>query len=147
MAFKNRVVVRCADGRVLKGFTFDFVPNKEGFHLVDSEDERKVTAIKVGDLKAVFFVKSFTGNKDRKPSAVPNWGRSGGHRLKVTFRDGEVVYGEATAYTPGRKGFFMVPADEGDNNERVYVFTDATQSVEVMPPASAGQAAAGQGAR
>jgi hypothetical protein len=136
MAFKNRVVVRYADGRVAKGFTFDFLPNKESFHLVDSEDERKVTAIVATDLKAIFFVKSFAGNKEHRSSPPPCWGQVGGQRLKVTFRDGEVVYGTTTAYTPGRRGFFIVPADETQNNERAYVFADAAASVEILTPAA-----------
>jgi hypothetical protein len=134
MAFKNRVVVRYADGRVAKGFTFDFLPNKDTFHLVDSDDERKVTAVAVGELKAIFFVKSFAGNKTHRSGPPPRWGRPGGQKLKVTFRDGEVVYGTTTAYTRGRRGFFIVPADETQNNERAYVFTDATAEVEVLVP-------------
>lgn len=144
MAFRNRVVVRYADGRVSKGFTFDFLPNKESFHLVDAEDERKVTAVSANELKAVFFVKSFAGNKNRKSVPPVRWGRAGGHRLKITFRDGEVVYGTTTAYTPGRRGFFIVPADEGENNERAYVFTDSTVSVDVLAPAAQETAAAGR---
>jgi hypothetical protein len=144
MGFKNRVVVRYTDGRVSKGFTFDFLPNKESFHLVDAEDERKVIAVYAQELKAVFFVKSFTGNKAHRSGPPLRWGRGGGQRLKVTFRDGEVVYGATTAYTPGRRGFFIVPADEGENNERAYVFADSTQSVEVLAPATQETAAAGR---
>jgi hypothetical protein len=137
MAFKNKIVVRCLDGRVLKGFTFDFVPSKDAFHLVDAQDERKVTAISTKELKAVFFVKTFEGNKNRKSDRALLGGRAGGHWLKVTFLDGEVLQGTTNAYVPGRKGFFLVPADEGDNNERAYVFTDATRKIEVLPAASA----------
>jgi len=144
MAFKNRVVVRYADGRLAKGFTFDFLPNKDGFHLVDAEDERKVTAVAASELKAIFFVKSFAGSKAHRSGPPPRWGKAGGQRLKVTFRDGEVVYGTTTAYTPGRRGFFIVPADDTQNNERAYVFTDATLSVEVVAMA-AQEAAAGAG--
>ncbi len=137
MPFKNRIVARYLDGRVLKGFTFDFLPNKESFHLVDAENERKVTQVEVKDLKAVFFVKTFAGNRERK-NRVPNvWGRSAGQRLKITFVDGEVLLGAATVYTPGRLGFFVVPADDGSNNERVFVYTAATRSVEVITAALA----------
>jgi hypothetical protein len=146
MAFKNRVVVRCLDGRVLKGFTFDFLPNKESFHLVDAEDERKVVSIYAKELKAVFFVKTFAGNKDRGPGSLLG-GRAGGHWLKVTFLDGEVLEGTTNAYTPGRKGFFIVPADEGDNNERAYVFTDAARKIEMIPSSSAQGLAAARGSR
>ena len=137
MALKNKIVVRCLDGRVLKGFTFDFVPNKETFHLVDFRDERKVTEVPTRELKAVFFVKTFEGDKDRRSGPALLGGRAGGLWLKVTFVDGEVLEGTTNAYVPGRKGFFLVPADEGDNNERAYVFTEATRKIETLPAASA----------
>jgi hypothetical protein len=137
MALKNKIVVRCLDGRLLKGFTLDFLPTKEVFHLVDSQDERKVTAISTKELKAVFFVKTFEGNKTRQPRPPLLGGRAGGHWLKVTFLDGEVLEGTTNAYVPGRKAFFLVPADERDNNERAYVFTEATRKIEVLPAASA----------
>jgi hypothetical protein len=147
MAFKTRVVVRCLDGRVLKGFTFDFLPNKESFHLVDAEDERKIEPISAKGLKAVFFVKTFAGNKSRKGGSAIRWGRGGGHRLRVTFLDGEVLHGTTTSYTPARKGFFIVPVDEGDNNERAYVFTEATREIEMIPAATSEGAGAARGVR
>ena len=132
MAFKSRIVARYLDGRVMKGFTFDFLPNKESFHLVDSDNERKVTPVAVKDLKALFFVKTFGGNKDRKKRVPAGWGKPGGQRLRITFVDSEVLHGTATVYTPGRLGFFVVPADEAGNNERAFIYTAATRSVEVM---------------
>jgi hypothetical protein len=137
MVLKNKIVVRCLDGRVLKGYTLDFVPSKDVFHLMDADDESKVSAISAKGLKALFFVKTFEGNKSRKPDPSMLGGRAGGLWLKVTFVDGEVIEGTTNAYVPGRKGFFLVPADRGDNNERAYIFADATRKIEVLPAASA----------
>jgi hypothetical protein len=147
MAFKNRVVARYLDGRVMKGFTFDFLPNKEGFHLVDSENEKKVSAVAVKDLKAIFFVKSFAGNKERRERIALGWGRPGGQRLRITFLDGELLQGTATVYTPGRLGFFVIPADDGGNNERAFVYSAATNSVEVITAEAAASAAGARGTR
>ncbi len=147
MAFKSRIVVRFLDGRVMKGFTFDFLPNKEGFHLVDSENERKVAPVDTKDIKAVFFVKTFAGNRQRRSQVRDGWGRGAGQRLKITFLDGEVLPGTATVYTPGRLGFFVVPADEGSNNERAFVYTAATRSVDVIPATPAAPTAGARGAR
>jgi hypothetical protein len=147
MAFKNRVVARYLDGRVMKGFTFDFLPNKEGFHLVDSESEKKVSAVAAKDLKAIFFVKTFAGNKERKKRLALGWGRPGGQRLRITFLDGEVLQGTATVYTPGRLGFFVIPADDGSNNERAFVYTAATKSVEVITAETAASPAGARGTR
>jgi hypothetical protein len=41
------------------------------------------------------------------------------------------MYGTTHGYQPGRKGFFLFPADETSNNVRVYIYEDSTESVEV----------------
>jgi hypothetical protein len=128
---KNRVVVRYRDGRRLKGFTWDFLPTKEIFHVADEKDEKKISEISIRDLKAVFFVKTFEGNRERQPGyTLEDFRKVAGLKLKVTFLDGEVLYGTTNAYAPGRKAFFLLPADKTGNNDRVYVFAEATQGIE-----------------
>ena len=53
-------------------------------------------------------------------------------RSEVTFLDGEVMFGMTNGYSPGRKGFFVTPADKTGNNERVYVFTHSTADVQTL---------------
>jgi hypothetical protein len=133
MALKNSVVVRTRDKRRIKGFTWDFSPARETFHVVDPEDEAKVEELTLSDLKAVFYVKDFVGEPGRSgPPAFSKESLKGvpGLKLKVTFTDGEVMYGTTNGYQPGRKGFFIMPADKTSNNQRVYVVTAATKSVE-----------------
>ena len=51
----------------------------------------------------------------------------------MVFADGEVIVGTTQGYQPGRPGFFMVPADQADNNiERCYVVTAATSEVTLL---------------
>lgn len=133
MPAKSKIVARYRDARILKGYTLDFMPNKDTFHVVDPEDESRVSGVSASELKAVFYVKTFTGDPGHKDSA--DFSRESldgvpGLKLQVTFEDGEVMYGTTNGYTPGRKGFFVFPADKTSNNERVYVFSDATKSVE-----------------
>jgi CheY-like chemotaxis protein len=130
---ENKVVVRCRDGRLIKGHTFDFMPNKDLFHVVDPDDPNDVIELSSSDPKAIFFVKSFTGDPDRAaPKSVTEdeLHRVPGLKIKVRFLDGEVMYGTTHAYQPGRKGFFVFPADETSNNERVYVYADCTEAVD-----------------
>ena len=128
---KNRVVVRYRDGRKLKGFTWDFVPTKDVFHIADEKDEKKITEIATKELKAVFFVRTFEGDKNHQPAySLESFKKVQGLKLRVTFFDGEILYGTTNAYSPGRKAFFMLPADKAGNNERVYVFADATDVIE-----------------
>ena len=57
----NKIVMRYADGKLRKGTTADFFPNKDIFHLND-KDDGKIYEINVLDLKAVFFVKTYEGD-------------------------------------------------------------------------------------
>jgi len=63
----KKIIVKFKDGKIIKGWTTDFGPNKEVFHLHPLEEYGKaVIEIEVSSLKAVFFVKDFQGNKDYK---------------------------------------------------------------------------------
>ena len=59
------VVAHFRDGRVLKGMTHDFAPGKPSFHLFPAHGapSRGVT-VPLDQLKAVYFVRTFDGNKD-----------------------------------------------------------------------------------
>jgi hypothetical protein len=55
-----------------------------------------------------------------------------GRRIKVAFKDGEVLVGTTQGYQPGRPGFFLVPADPSSNIERCYVLSAATQEISFV---------------
>ena len=132
---QNKIVARYLDGRVEKGTTTDFSPNKDLFHLapLEAQPGGKPMEIRISDMKAVFFVRDFTGNRDyndRKEfdSARPAVGR----RIKVIFKDGELMVGTTQGYQPNRPGFFVVPADEKSNVERCFVVTASTKEVAFL---------------
>lgn len=126
-----RTVVHYKDGRILKGYTSDFLPHREVFQLADTDGpEAKVEEVWAPDLKAVFFVRDFAGDPRRVDSQefdpdVPVVGR----KVKVRFKDGEQIVGTTDTYDPARKGFFLVPADAKSNIERCYVVITATQEI------------------
>ena len=132
MRIKHKVVARFRDGSLVKGFTHDFSPYNDVFHITKPKDEREALEISTSQLKAIFFVKSFQGDQEykgkdftkEKLSHIP------GLKLKVTFADGETIYGTTTGYSPHRKGFFLMPANKASNNERLFVIREATSKVE-----------------
>ncbi|MBN2070149.1 MAG: hypothetical protein JW814_01730 [Candidatus Krumholzibacteriota bacterium] len=137
---RNNVVVHFKDGRVLKGFTHDFLPERPLFHLnVALEGQASdVRDIKVADLKAVFFTKTFEGNKSYKEKKSFEQRESTtyhGIKIKVDFKDGEVIRGMSLGYNKHKKGFFVIPIDPKSNNNRIYVVMDATAKVAVGPAA------------
>jgi hypothetical protein len=131
----NRVVARFADGRVVKGTTADFSPTKDLFHVAVSPASAgaKPVEVRTADLKALFFVKDFAGDRDRTDGNDFDPSRpAAGRRIRVVFNDGEVLVGATTGYQAGRPGFFMVPADAASNNERCYVVAAAIREVSFL---------------
>ncbi|WP_306599119.1 hypothetical protein [Geothrix sp. 21YS21S-2] len=127
----NKVVAHFQDGTVAKGLTVDFVATKDRFHLVtEGAPPREIL---LSDLKGLFFVKDLDGDLGHAKSNIFHPGDvSPGRRIRVDFRDGETLLGTTQAYTPGRFGFFVVPADKKSNTERAYVISSATSSVTFL---------------
>jgi hypothetical protein len=125
----NKVVVKFKDNTVAKGKTNDFFPNKTQFHL--EELNGGIVEISIEDLKAVFFVKDFKGNKNHEYNYNDEIA-AGGRKIKVRFFDGETVLGYTMGYSPDRQGFYLTPADLQGNNERIFVVKSATEKIELL---------------
>ena len=129
----QKIVVRHADGKILKGYTQDFHPSRPQFSLWPSINAtpKERAVVPVRQLKAVFFVRDFNGNpnyQERKSFAV----RGQGRRIEVSFTDGETVLGTTLNYRPDCQGFFVSPADPNGNNTRIYVVSKAVRRVRFL---------------
>lgn len=125
-----RVVVHYLDGRLVKGVTRDFLPTKATFTVTDKDSGTSIES-EIGQLKAVFFVKTYRGNplaERRQDKERPGLGK----KIKVEFKDSETLIGYTSGYSPGRAGFFVFPIDPEDNNDKVFVVTGATTDVSFM---------------
>jgi hypothetical protein len=136
----NHVVARFADGRVLKGTSLDLDPKRPNFHMRTSAGE--MVDVALADLKALFFVRSLSGNPDRSDAheIAPTDPRMRGARLvEVTFKDGEKITALALRYPPNQTFFFLTPVDTGGNNIRILVNGDHVNATAVVdPPAGSG---------
>ena len=67
---KVKVVVRYSDGKIIKGSSKDFFPNKDSFHLIPANNPSgRAIEVSMKDLKAIFMVRDFIGDplyKERK---------------------------------------------------------------------------------
>jgi hypothetical protein len=130
----NKVVARFQDGRVLKGHTADFVAAGDTFHIARADaPSAPPHPVLIADLKAVFFVKDFTGNPlhdDHKMFAGAR--PASGRKLRIEFKDGEVMVGTTQTYEATAHGFFLVPADAASNIERCFVVAAATEQVILL---------------
>jgi hypothetical protein len=131
----NKVVARYRDGRLLKGSTSDFLPNKDLFHFsaADGPPGAKPVEVRFAELKALFFVRDFAGSQpSRERKELGPHTPGAGRRIRVVFKDGEILVGTTHGYQPGRLGFFVVPADPESNNERCFVVSSATEEVSFI---------------
>lgn len=126
-----KVIARFKDGGVLKGTTRNFRPNLETFHIEPGEGQ--ALPVRLEDLKALFVVRTFEGDPGRSKSYQFDPSQVCGLKLEVEFADGETILGVTNAYDPSAAGFFMVPADPGGNNERVFVVRSATREIRRVP--------------
>jgi len=125
------VIARFRDGRLIKGTTQDFAPNRLIFHIYEGGDQSsKAIEVQLSELKAVLYVKDFKGNSDRDDEYRFDKVVGHGRKAEVTFEDGEVVAGFIMGYHADRPGFFLIPADPDSNNERIYVLNAAVKSLD-----------------
>lgn len=117
----GRVVVRYADGRVLKGYA-DFDPDQPSLRLVPlSDPNAEGVEVPVTDLKAVFFVRSFDGDPAHDESKDLYQPRPPATRkVSVRFQDGEELVGHTRQLDRYRAGLFFTPLDPRSNNLRVF---------------------------
>lgn len=132
MEINNKVVARYLDGRVLKGVTRDFSPNRISFH-VEVDGTGEIIELRCRHLKALFFVRSLDGDSSRQdlrgfvegPAETAQ-----GRKIAVRFRDDEFVCGYTLSWSPDRDGFFLFPSDAGGNNQRIFVIAGSTDEVK-----------------
>jgi hypothetical protein len=130
-----KIVARYRDGKSLKGTTQNFFPNKPVFHVnrLGGTGPGDLIEVNVDDLKAVFFVRDFTGNPkhvERKQLAPGE--RAQGRLMEVTCKDGEVMVGTTTGYDPKRPAFFLFPIDPSSNNVRIFLVTSAVRTARFL---------------
>ena len=129
----NKVVVAFLDGRRVRGYVYNFSALRDAFSVFPQENSRKQDAveIKMNDLKAIFFVKDFAGNREYQDDALPELLKRG-RKIEAAFSDGETLVGATEAYHPQKSGFFMFLADPKSNNTRVFVVNKNLRHIKFL---------------
>ncbi len=128
---REKVVARYKDGRIIKGYVEDFNSKEGSFTLIQ---EGKESRIEIEELKGLFFVKDFEGNKkyDEIKDFLLTRGGTVGEKTILKFNDGEIIYGYSVGYHPSRKGFFLFPSDPNSNNSKIYVVMSSVEGVKFL---------------
>ncbi len=137
---RQRVILRCFDGRLIKGYIGNFSASDETVVLEDELLQKQKYS--VSDLKAIFFVRTFEGNKSHSEAKTFRDPISLGKRVFVKFKDGESMTGYIEGGVPWERGFFLepkkgpgfflIPVDSESNNIKVFVVASSVWDVTVM---------------
>ena len=133
MSSASKVVVAHLDGQRLKGYVFNFSALRDSFRLFPEANSPQAagTDLEIRNVKAIFFVKDFDGNRERKDSYDSMEGAHG-RKLELTCPDGEKILGTSEAYNPKKLGFFMFPADRESNNSRIFIVNANVSTVKML---------------
>lgn len=102
---QNRIVLHYGDGRIVKGTTGDFFPDKQWFHVTEKTSD-KPSKVDLSKLKGIFFVKDYDGSPDYHERYDTE--RTGlGKKVRVCFKDGESIIGYTPGFSPTKRGFFF----------------------------------------
>jgi hypothetical protein len=127
---EEKIVAHFRDGRTQKGYTHDFRPDTDSFHLLPSEGGGIPTTVRLEDLKALFYVKDY-GFMRRQVDRPKRFGESAstGQKTIVEFKDGEKIWGVTEQYSAKSHGFFFVPADPKENNTRIFIVNSSVKQI------------------
>lgn len=144
----EKVVLRFTDGTVLKGYLRDFSPKRSSVSF-EKYENKETHSVELRDLKAIFFVKTFTGDSQKTEKKIYGISKPKGKRVFIKFKDNEhlvgFLEGDAQLDLPwdrgfylskddkGIKGFFLLPVDLDSNNIKVFVVASSIGDVTVVP--------------
>jgi hypothetical protein len=114
------VVARLLDRGKIKGRTIDFHPEQDHF-TIEPPDGGLPVRLAVSDLKALFFVRSLDGNRDRQDHRDFRPQASVRPKLWIEFRDGEQMAAWPVSPTLGKQGFYVLPTDSDSNVEKAWI--------------------------
>ena len=138
---QEKLVAHFRDGDVARGYSPDFRPESEIFHLMTWDgDVTSSRKIQVNQLKALFHVKTWGtpgGHADRRkgfpvqvePEHIP---KEDAPRTIVEFYDGEEIWGYCQGYHSPAPGFFLIPADPRDNNQKIFVVRSSLVNIQFL---------------
>ena len=129
---ENKVVVHLKDGKIHKGVTQDFDPCTQEFYLLPAEGGGIPLKIVVEDMKAMFYVRDYMGNRHFTASRQHPGDVESRRKVILRFRDGEELWGTMEDGSDEGPGFYFYPTDGEDNNIRIFVIRSSLSGIETV---------------
>ncbi|MBU0533873.1 MAG: hypothetical protein KJ887_03630 [Candidatus Omnitrophica bacterium] len=128
------VIVKFLSGEEKSGEVFSFNMNFPVFYLQSKNDKGKIDniPIKTALIKQIIFLKKKDSNGNILHKETIDQSTYAGvlpYRLRVTFKDGQIIDGSTNKYNSKEKGFFLVPINPADKSERIYINAAAVKDV------------------
>ncbi|PZR04429.1 MAG: hypothetical protein DI536_34290 [Archangium gephyra] len=119
LAGEHRVILHTMEGQVKRGAIRDAQLGGPMLQLTLANGGAETLGRE--RVKALFFM---LAPGSRAPATE-------GNKVRVTFKDGRQVAGFSKDHKSSTAGFFVVPADNRTNTERIFIFRHAVQSITV----------------
>ena len=129
---ENKVVVHLKDGRIHKGVTQDFDPTGDTFYLLPAEGGGIPLKIALEDMKAMFYVRDYMGNRHFTASRRHPGDVQEARKVILSFQDGEELWGTLESESEEGTGFFFYPTDREDNNIRIFVIRSSLSGMQIV---------------
>lgn len=132
---KRKVILRMLDGKILKGFLDEFPDWSEDKVLTITSLSEELIQVQKSEVKALFFVRRFGGNKDHaEVRFFDTHPKIDGLWIRVTFNDDEVLEGIVANSIEFfvQDGFYIKPPDPNTNNRVIYVLKSALKDLTIL---------------
>jgi len=134
---KRKVIIRKLNGEIVKGFvepSMDPASPKENSVTISSLTE-EVIHVPKSEIKALFFVRKFSGNKEySEVKFFESQPRIDGLWVRLYFFDNEAIEGIVANSMNFlmEDGFYLKPPDPNSNNRLMYVVKSALKDFTVL---------------
>lgn len=131
----HHVIVKFLEGEEKEGEVFSFNMNFPVFYLQSKNDKGEIDniPIKIDLIKQIIFLKKKDSNGNILHKETIDQSIYAGvlpYRLKVEFKDGQIVDGSTNRYNLKDAGFFIVPINPADKSERIYINAATVKNVD-----------------
>ncbi len=129
-----KVIVQFINGEKKAGNVLTINFNNPTFflHSENAQGKTETQTVNMDAVRQILFPKPEAGGSFIRTETIEQSVVAGASafQLLVEFNDGEVINGTTLKYNPNDKGFYLLPLNPGDRNERIYVNVGAVKKVE-----------------